>query len=86
MATQSFLSQEVNVASKENAKFEVAMSKLFLWYGADFGSDHKEMLEWVAEHLGEKNEKVIDALQGEFVVNFKDYDWASNLLGEPEGK
>jgi hypothetical protein len=86
MATLSFLSEEVNVAGKEKNKFEVVMSKLFLWYGKDFGSDHKEMLEWVAEHLGDKNEKVIEALQGEFEVIFKDYDWASNLLGEPEGK
>eukprot|EP00092_Neocalanus_flemingeri_P041673 GFUD01045390.1.p1 GENE.GFUD01045390.1~~GFUD01045390.1.p1 ORF type:complete len:287 (+),score=64.19 GFUD01045390.1:191-1051(+) len=85
MATRSFISQEVIVANKGEV-CEVGMSKLFLWYGKDFGSDHREMLEWVAEHLGEKNGKVTEALQGEFVVNFKDYDWASNLLGEPEGK
>lgn len=86
MATKSFVSQEVTVVGKEKKKFEIYMSKLFLWYGTDFGSDHRQMLEWVAEHLGDNNEKVIEALQGEFEVIFKDYDWASNLLGEPEGK
>jgi len=86
MATESFVSQEVKVVAKENTKFEVWMSKLFLWYGTDFGSDHRKMLEWVAQHLGGRNEKLLEALQGEFEVIFKDYDWASNLLGEPEGK
>jgi len=86
MATQSFLAQEVNIETKGEKVFEVVMSKLFLWYGADFGSGHREMLEWVGGHLGDNNEKVVEALQGEFVVVFRDYDWASNLLGEPEGK
>jgi len=85
-ATQSFLTQEVNIARNGEKQFEVVMSKLFLWYGADFGSNHTEMLEWVAKHLGDSNDAVLEALRGQFTVTFKDYDWASNLLGEPEGK
>jgi len=85
-ATQSFLVQEVTVVKKGGEQFEVVMSKLFLWYGADFGTNHREMLEWVAKNFGDSNGAILEALQGQFHVTFKDYDWASNLLGEPEGK
>lgn len=86
MATKSFLSQEVEVVEKGGNKFDVIMSKLFLWYGKDFGADHRQMLQWVDAHLGEGNNTMKAAINGDIEVVFRDYDWASNLLGEPEGK
>jgi len=86
IATESFLTQEVNIETKELGKYKVVMSKLFLWYGKDFGPDHKGMLEWVSQHVGGNNKQLLEALEGDFEVVFKDYDWAANLLGEQEGK
>ena len=78
-ATKSFLEQEVEVFNKGINKHEVVMTKLFLWYGKDFGADEKALLEWVSSHLGEdKRDGLDEALKGEFTVIFKDYDWEAN--------
>jgi len=82
MATVSFLSQEVTILTKEPGKYEIVMTKLFLWYGGDFGADQREMLEWVSSHLGGNNTNLLEALRGDYEVVFKDYDWAANKLEE----
>ena len=84
MATVSFLSQEVTILTKEPGKYEIVMTKLFLWYGGDFGADQREMLEWVSSHLGGNNTNLLEALRGDYEVVFKDYDWAANKLGGEE--
>ena len=41
-ATKSFLDQEVRIVKDPaSGKWTLELSKLFLWYGADFGTDCK---------------------------------------------
>lgn len=80
-AAQSFLDQEVLFKELEDKSFDVELSKLLLWYQADFGPSPADLLHWVARHRSDKIavEQVISA---GFSLKFQQYDWASNLLGD----
>jgi len=81
IATKAFLSQEVNLLQDktETGQDIVQMSKLFLWYGKDFGDTPSDILGWVVGMLGDQAGNLRAVLvKGEFELSFKDYDWTAN--------
>ena len=58
--------------------YEVSLSKLFLWYGEDFGATPEDVLTWILTHsrlIDQDDQSVL--LPGVKIV-YKDYDWESN--------
>ena len=60
----------------------VTLSKVFQWYGVDFGSK-KELLVWLVEYLPETSATDLKTLLekgdgGSIKLSFKDYDWSLN--------
>ena len=82
LAARSFLSQEVTISKKENGSFDVSVSKLFLWYGSDFGDSGSDLLKWIMDNLGSEKFRLDEIVAGGFDIIYRDYDWTSNLLGE----
>ena len=82
MAASSFLSQEVTIEKKKSGCFEVNVSKLFLWYGSDFGSSPSELLTWIVKRRESDEFNLDEIVKSGFEIIYRDYDWTSNLLGE----
>ena len=82
LAAKSFLSQEVTISKKEDGSFDVIVSKLFLWYGSDFGDSASDLLTWMVGNLGSEKFSLDEIVAGGFDIIYRDYDWTSNLLGE----
>ena len=84
LATSSFLSQEVSISKKENGSFEIRVSKLFLWYGRDFcgGDSQSDLLSWIISNLRPNKLNLEEIVAAGFEIIYRDYNWASNLLGE----
>jgi len=82
LAATSFLSQEVIIEKKENGSFEVNVSKLLQWYGSDFGDSPTDVLTWIIKRLASDKFHLDEIVKSGFQIIFRDYDWASNLLGE----
>ena len=82
MAATSFLSQEVTVEKKETGSFKVNVSKLFLWYGSDFGDSPSDLLTWIIRRRETNQFELEEIVKSGFEIIYRDYDWASNLLGE----
>ena len=60
----------------------VTLSKVFQWYGMDFGSK-KELLTWLVDYLSETSSRDLKTLLekgdvGSIKLSFKDYDWSLN--------
>ena len=62
----------------ESGKFDVNLSKLFLWYGADFGGTPDQIVTWIAEFV-DKNVLDVDIMKTGFNIVHRDYNWSSNL-------
>jgi len=80
-ASRSFLQQEVNVTQGQQ-EAAVETSRLLLWYGRDFGSSDRAVIEWLAGALEEDEVgiQLRDALQkGSVKLVFRDYDWGANV-------
>lgn len=76
IATKSFLDQECNIKKLNDGTYEVSLSKLFLWYGEDFGATPEDVLAWILSHssvLG-KDDAVLSGAK----IVYKDYNWESN--------
>ncbi|XP_073234466.1 uncharacterized protein [Porites lutea] len=76
-AAQNFCSQEVCVDDSK-----VSLSKIFLWYKADFGSTEKECLRWISQHLPEEEQKKLNSLLEHptslIKISYNDYNWNLN--------
>ena len=59
---------------------EVKLSKIFDWFGSDFGSSDEEVLKYVAQFLPDVLAKSILLSVREWAVSFKQYDWSLNGL------
>ena len=72
IATKSFLNQEVQISKTvDDDAVAVNLSKLFLWYGRDFGVTDVDMLGWITKYVSfnyDENTNIV----------FSDYDWVSN--------
>jgi len=86
IASQSFLQQEVIVSKSESGAFEVSLSKLFLWYGDDFGSSPESLVSWISAFVSSDLLDYPDIVKTGFNVSFRDYNWSSNSLGDGEQK
>lgn len=80
-AARGFCNREVEV---DEARRAVTLSKLFDWYGDDFGADDAERLERVADWLpeGDSRGAAIRRLLADGEppsVEFAPYDWALNV-------
>jgi GH15 family glucan-1,4-alpha-glucosidase len=57
----------------------VKLSKVFQWYGGDFGKTEEERLRFVAPYLYEKQDReFLLAEAGRLKVDYLDYDWRLN--------
>ncbi|MBL4844993.1 MAG: DUF547 domain-containing protein [Planctomycetes bacterium] len=54
----------------------VAVSKIFEWYGADFGADHQARLNWIAGYVGPSLARKLRS--GGLRFETLDYGWALN--------
>jgi len=87
--TPENLDEELTVAGKtfingggvklERQKNVVALSRVFKWYGSDFGNKQYEILKFVAQSLYDEGEKrfLIENAENIKVV-YQDYDWRLN--------
>jgi len=59
---------------------EIRLSKIFLWYGPDFGSKDAEVLKWISGYLtGDQLIAVQRMLESDkFKIVYSDYDWVTN--------
>jgi len=80
VATKSFLEQEVTVQKTQIGSYEVNLSKLFLWYGADFGSDSNAILTWISTNVPSCIPNYSEMRTAGFSIVHRDYNWTSNLV------
>merc|ERR1711872_123238 len=78
-AANNFLDREVAVTRGEEG-LVVELSKILDWYTVDFGDNDRAMVEWVKDHIDDPNLKdsLEEALAGDLVVTFREYDWTLN--------
>jgi len=81
MAAKNFCQQEIIVLPKNE---EVYASKIFEWYGSDFGKNDIEALRWTFPYL-EKDKKaelgiLLQGIEscGKGNILYNEYDWGLN--------
>eukprot|EP00013_Stygamoeba_regulata_P016024 CAMPEP_0177688830 /NCGR_PEP_ID=MMETSP0447-20121125/34855_1 /TAXON_ID=0 /ORGANISM="Stygamoeba regulata, Strain BSH-02190019" /LENGTH=526 /DNA_ID=CAMNT_0019199133 /DNA_START=159 /DNA_END=1739 /DNA_ORIENTATION=+ len=76
-AAQSFCATEVEV---QLAARRVVLSKLFYWYGCDFGDNKIAVLRTISRWLrGQASADAAALLEGgKFKLSYRDYDWGNN--------
>eukprot|EP00316_Scyphosphaera_apsteinii_P001913 CAMPEP_0119317116 /NCGR_PEP_ID=MMETSP1333-20130426/42029_1 /TAXON_ID=418940 /ORGANISM="Scyphosphaera apsteinii, Strain RCC1455" /LENGTH=296 /DNA_ID=CAMNT_0007322959 /DNA_START=22 /DNA_END=912 /DNA_ORIENTATION=- len=73
-ATRNFLSDPGNFAvSEDQTSDELQISKLFLWYGEDFGTSDAERIAWIQKYTDVKIPESVKAL------DFLAYNWDLNM-------
>ena len=76
LAASSFINSD-NVVL-ETDKNRLTISKIFQWYGKDFGSK-SDLIRFIAEHRQNLQEKdYILQNQNRITIRFQDYDWSLN--------
>lgn len=58
----------------------VELSKLFKWYGMDFGSQD-DLLHWLLDYVNEESKAALEELlknQSSVKLKYKEYDWGQN--------
>lgn len=60
------------------AKKQAHISKIFDWYGKDFGKNQAEILLYLAQYLPEDVAQAIRAHPEQWDVDYKHYDWSLN--------
>ena len=76
-AASAFCESEISV---DSAKGTSTLSKIFKWYGKDFGAKEPERLAAFAAFCdAEKREQLLALVSsGKFHVKYKEYDWSPN--------
>jgi len=66
-----------NVRAEGN---DLHISKLFLWYGSDFGENNKEIIRWMCQYLSESSAESVQQLldSGKLSIKYETYDWLIN--------
>ncbi|GFO19278.1 glutaredoxin-1 isoform x4 [Plakobranchus ocellatus] len=80
LAASSFLENDDGCQVDLNSK-AVKLSSIFKWYKIDFGSNNKELLEFVANHMGNGQNltNLKELLKTEkYKLTFLPYDWSTN--------
>lgn len=59
------------------------VSKIFKWFDEDFGDDREEIVEWIADHVGDPElARDLKARAGSIKLSYLDYDWSINATKE----
>lgn len=78
---QTFCDEEVSVDVPNKV---MRVSRIFLWYGCDFGDGEAAVLRRVCGFMkeGSDAQRDLDTLLkgGDFEVVYNDYDWATNSV------
>ena len=87
LAAQGFCEQDGNVRVDEAARV-LYLSKIFLWYSGDFGTNEVEIATTVLQHLrGPKREGLQRLLEeGGFEIRHLEYDWGNDAKTSPPYK
>ena len=75
--SQLQIAGEVSVDMDKNT---VSLSKLFKWYGMDFGNQD-ELLHWLVDYVSEENKIALERLlksQSPIKLKYNEYDWGQN--------
>ncbi|MFO8086086.1 MAG: glycoside hydrolase family 15 protein [Desulfobacterales bacterium] len=74
---KTFLNSGGIQIDRENRK--VKLSRVFKWYGKDFGKTQEERLRFIAPYLyNEKNQYFLKENAGEVQIEYQSYDWRLN--------
>ncbi|MFP4071521.1 MAG: glycoside hydrolase family 15 protein [Desulfovibrionales bacterium] len=87
--TEEGLDRELDVAARtfvngggvklDRDEGRVLMSRIFSWYGEDFGADQEERIRFAAQYLYvEEDRNYLEEHAGVLNVEFQDYDWRLN--------
>lgn len=67
-----------NVFNQKN--HEAKISKLFDWYGDDFGENEEQLLKYFAKYLSEKIADDLKKYSAKWKIDYLDYNWNLNEL------
>lgn len=76
-AARNFCEQEIDVTEEKM----VTLSKIFQWYGSDFGENPQEILSKCLPYLSEEKQQGLRQLLDnttDLTVIYKEYDWSLN--------
>ncbi len=87
--TPENLDQELTIASQtfinspsvvlDWAKNNLSLSRIFLWYGPDFGATQGERLRFIARYLDNQDDRAfIEGHADSLTVTYQHYDWRLN--------
>jgi GH15 family glucan-1,4-alpha-glucosidase len=63
----------------DKKRFHASLSKIFKWYGRDFGKTQAEILRFIAPYLYDKDDsKFLEEHAENIKVDYQDYDWRLN--------
>lgn len=70
--------------AQEGEQTNIVLSRLFLWYRADFGSTDQEVLIWIREHapdeVAARLQAVLSATPPAYKVTHQEYIWTVNAV------
>ncbi len=87
--TSENLDQELTIASQtfinspsvvlDRSRRSLSLSRIFLWYGPDFGAAQAHRLRFIAGYLDNQEDRAfIEAHAESLTVTYQDYDWRLN--------
>ena len=63
----------------DKEKKHVLLSRIFKWYGGDFGKNQTETLTFIAPYLYDEDDRLfLEKNAGNLKVEYQDYDWRLN--------
>ncbi len=88
--TAEKIDKELNIAGEtflntggiiiEKTKKNVFLSKIFQWYGEDFGKNQVEQLRFIAQYLYNRDDReFLQEYEASIKVKYQDYDWRLNI-------
>ena len=77
IASQTFINS--GGAVLDRSRLSISLSRIFKWYGWDFGANQAERLRFIARYLDNKEDQaLIQDNAGVLQVAYKKYDWRLN--------
>lgn len=76
LAARSFCESEVQI---DEISGTITLSKIFQWYFNDFGTDNKDMVQFIQQYLTEERKRALQKIPVEQVtIRYSEYDWSLN--------
>jgi hypothetical protein len=77
VAGETFLNAGGIVVDREKGR--VSLSRIFKWYGEDFGAGQEERLRFIAPYLHHRDDgKYLEEHASTLPVTYQEYDWRLN--------